>query len=116
MSSNDKKEKTFYGATNLDPHETLYLESRSDGTVGIKFYCYHTAINPESFATKLHQIEDILNKNGYYVEGRTDKQGFKSNAEGEIKESAKGDIQITAKGNDMTSTIRDFKKATNEVK
>jgi hypothetical protein len=116
MSSNEKKERTFYGATNLDPHETLYLESREDGTVGIKFYCYHTAINPESFATKLHLIEDTLNQNGYYVEGRTNKEGYKAVSEGEIKESAKGDIQITAKGNDMDTTIREFKKATKEVK
>lgn len=112
---NDKpKGKTGYFATNMDPHETLYLESNEDGTVSIKYYEYKLAINWESFATKVKNIEDELNKQGYYLQGRIDRSQ-KQVIETEVKENAKLEAQLSVKGQDSNAVVKKYVEKRKEL-
>lgn len=103
----EKKRQTGYFATNMDPHETLYLETNEDGTVSMKYYEYKEAINWESFATKVHSIEDELNKHGYYLQGRVDR-AQKQVIETEVKDNAKLEAQVSVKGQDSNAVVKKY--------
>ena len=110
----EKKGRTGYFATNMDPHETLYLESNEDGTVSIKYYEYKEAINWESFATKVHNIEDALNAHGYYLQGRVDR-AQKQVIETEVKDNAKLEAQVSVKGQDSNAVVKKYLEKKKEL-
>lgn len=101
--------------TNLDEHESLFLETKENGQVGIKYYQYKKVVNPSSFAASIKLIEEVLNQSGFHLEGRSDIGMI----QGEIKESAKGDAQITAEGNNISKVVDSYiaeRKRINEEK
>jgi hypothetical protein len=115
LQEDKPKGKSAYAATNMDPHETLYLETNEDGTVSIKYYQYKEVINWSEFATKLHSIEDALNTEGYYIQGRPVKDGYNPTVEGELKETAKGETQLLAKGKDIDAVTKKFNAKKKEL-
>lgn len=105
MSSNngepkEQKGKTQY-FTNLDEHESLYLETRESGQVGIKYYQYKKIVNPMAFASMIEMVEKSLNEKGYYIEGRSEN----ATVQGEVKDNAKLEAQLTVDGNNVTKVV-----------
>jgi hypothetical protein len=97
----------------LEEHETLSIETLENGELRIKFYSYKKYVNPLNFVASLKKIEESLNKDGYYLEGRPNqdpKAKKPDKVSGEISDkSTSAKPLITAKSDNLTAAVDQYK-------